>query len=94
MMEMTRKEVSTIFKARTRMLDVKNNFRNKHLSITCRACEKSNETQEHVLNECQSIHQDDSSKVKESELTSNDTETLKRVSKKVELIMAKLEPQK
>ena len=94
MMELTRKQVSNIFKAKTRMLDVKNNFRNKHPNNTCRACAKSNETQEHVLSECQSIHQDDSSKVEETELTSDDTEALKRVSQKIELIMAKLEQQK
>ena len=94
MMELTRKQVSNIFKAKTRMLDVKNNFRNKHPNNTCRACAKSDETQEHVLSECQSIHQDDSSKVEETELTSDDTEALKRVSQKIELIMAKLEQQK
>ena len=59
-----------------------------------RACAKSAETQEHILSECQNIHQDDSSKVEETELTSDDTEALKRVSKKIELIMAKLEQPK
>ena len=91
MMEMTRKQVSTIFKAKTRMLDVKNNFRNKYANLTCRACKVSNETQEHVLNECQILHTNDMLKVSSREIAAEDLETLREASGKIEKIMTKLE---
>ena len=36
--KLNRYQVSTIFKARTRMLDVKNNFRGKYNDNICRGC--------------------------------------------------------
>ena len=56
MNKLTRMEASTIFKARTRMLDVKNNYRGKHNNVTCRKCGETTETQEHILDECKGIH--------------------------------------
>ena len=41
MMTMTRKQVSIIFKAKTRMLNVKNNFQNNNSDMMCRACKKN-----------------------------------------------------
>ena len=52
MKKLTRKQVSTIFKARTRMLKVKGNYKNGHRDLTCRACGYELETQGHVLSEC------------------------------------------
>ncbi len=49
MNKLNRHQVSTIFKARTRMIDVKNNFRGKYPDIKCRGCNNENETQTHVL---------------------------------------------
>ena len=49
---------STIFEARTRMLHVKNNYKNAYKDLTCRACQKDYETQEHVLATCPAIHND------------------------------------
>ena len=47
-----RKTASTIFKTRTRMIDVKANYKNKYKDQICRLCKKENETQQHVLTEC------------------------------------------
>ena len=49
-----------------------------------RACKVSNETQEHVLSECEALHQDDTTKVHLWDLRTDSTSTLKVVSKKVE----------
>ena len=38
------------------MLHVKNNHKNAYKDITCRACQKENETQERVLATCPAIH--------------------------------------
>ena len=56
-MQLTREHASTIFKIRTRMLDIKNNFRkNKYnSSLTCRSCKACMETQTHILEECNSL---------------------------------------
>ena len=54
--KLTMPQASTIFKVRSRMLPVKNNFRNKHQTQTCRACGNCGnhtETQQHVLEECE-----------------------------------------
>ena len=91
MMRMTRNQASTIFKAKTRMLDIKNNFRNKYANSTCRACKVTNETQEHVLNECQILHPNETTKVSNQELAMEDPEVLINVSKKIEKLMTKLE---
>ena len=90
-MEMTRKQASIIFKTKTRMLGVKNNFRNKTDDLKCRACKVSDETQAHVLKECQAIHHNDSLKVNKEDLSTKDIKTLKQVSSKIEKIMTILE---
>ena len=58
MRKLTRKQASTIFKARTRMLKVKCNYKNGYTDLTCRACKKEPETQKHILYECIKIHPD------------------------------------
>ena len=65
------------------MLDVKNNFRNKHRTITCRACKEEPETQEHVLEKCPQLHKEEGSKVTKEELISKDINLLKEISHKV-----------
>ena len=56
MKSLTRKPVSTIFRARTRMTKVKGNYKNGHRDLTCRACKSKPETHQHVLYECETIH--------------------------------------
>ena len=47
--KLTRNQVSTIMKARTRMLKVKDNYRTAYKSeIKCRVCCKSEETRNHM----------------------------------------------
>ena len=47
-------EIHLLFKLRTRMLQVKNNFKNQHENIQCDLCNEAEETQEHLL-DCQTI---------------------------------------
>ena len=56
MLALTRKQASTIFKARTRMLKVKGNYKNGFKDLKCRACKNAQETQMHVIYECEKIH--------------------------------------
>lgn len=89
MREMTRNQVSTIFKARTRMLDIKANYKNKYPNQTCRICRITEETQEHVLAQCSPgdfTRQRITKKDLFDEVITNLTET----AKKIEVIMEKL----
>ena len=65
---LTRTQVSHIFKARTRMLDIKNNFRGKYENLTCGACKNAPETQQHILEECPNIHINDEYIVKKDDV--------------------------
>ena len=47
-----RMEANIIFRARTRMLKVKTNFRNMFQDTVCRLCKEGEESQEHVLEHC------------------------------------------
>ncbi len=76
--KMPRKAASTIFQTRSRMLKVKSNYKNKYKSnLTCRACGLSEETQDHVLQECPKIHLNETNKVKPEHIfTENETQLL------------------
>ena len=56
MKKLTRKQASTIFKARTRMIKVKGNYKNGYPDQACRACQKYPESQIHVMYECKTLH--------------------------------------
>ena len=91
MLQLGRMQASTIFKACTRMLHVKNNYKNAYKDLTCRACQKENETQEHVLATCSAIHNDTTNKIEKYELFSENPEDLKLIYQKLTTTMEKLE---
>ena len=66
--QLTRPQVSHIFKARTRMLGIKNNSRGKYENLTCRACKNAPQTQQHILEKYPSIHINDGYIVKKDDV--------------------------
>ena len=78
MSELTRKQTSLIFKARTRMIKVKSNYKNGHTDLICRMCKKEEETQKHILEECLAIHKDEAIIVPKDKIFSEETGTLKK----------------
>ncbi len=74
---------SILFKAQTRMLEIKSNFRGMHKNNSCRPCGAANETQEHILELCPSIHLDNTYIVKKSDLFTKNTQELVRTVAKV-----------
>ena len=88
---LNRFEASLIFKARTRMLPVKNNFRNQHKDMKCRGCNAEIETQNHVLNECSNLHKDQQSQVQKEDIFSEDTHTLKKAAHNIQSILNRIE---
>ena len=87
MNKLTRLEVSTIFKTRTRMLDVKNNFRGMYTNLTCRGCGKTDETQQHVLEKCETIHLTEKSKINQEEIFAEEPNELKKTAEEKPYIM-------
>ena len=90
MKELKRMEASTIFKARTRMLDVKNNFRGKYKDTKCRKCTETIESQEHVLETCTGIHDDDTTKINTNDIFDSNPTNLKTTAKQLTKILDKL----
>ena len=91
MNELSREKASIIFKARTRMIDIKNNFRNKYNDLTCRACGEETEAQEHVLENCPSIHTTEDSKVRHQDLFNESPEELRNTARKIREVLEKIE---
>ena len=90
MQSLTRKEASTIFKARTRMTKFKGNYKNQYPDQTCRACKKHPETHHHALYECEIMKSEVSNSITRPELFSEDTETLKILANKIDNICERL----
>ena len=88
---LTRNQVSIIFKARTRMLKIKNNFKKGNQNLKCRACNTAEETQKHVLEECKGLHTCENTKVTNEEIFDENPTTLGRTAEKIENIINKLE---
>ena len=93
MKKLTRPQASTIFKARSRMLPVNNNFRNKHQTQTCRACDNHTETQQHVLEECEVLHLVGEYKVYTNEIFSNNINNLKTTATHIKYVLDQLHNQ-
>ena len=103
-----RNETSTIFRARTRMLDIKNNFKGKYINhkcnnckdnekcfncqekLKCRACNQVTETQEHVLNECETLHPGPGTKVSTEDIFKEDPKTLRTIAHLIDNTVLKL----
>ena len=69
MNQLTRKQVSTIFKARTRILPIKRNYKTAYITNKeCRARGTEKETQKHVLQNCKELHVPTSTKAKNEDI--------------------------
>ncbi len=91
---MTREQASLIFKSRTRMLDVKANFKNKYKNkLECRLCGHIEEDQKHILEDCKEVHQDgnENTIVRRRQIFTENIEELKLTAQKIKRIMEKLE---
>ena len=66
-------------------------YKNKYKTdMKCQACGQQTESQPHILRECQTLHQNETSKITEADITTEDTDTLKETAMKIEEIMRRL----
>ena len=84
-----RRTTSIIFKTRTRMIDVKANYKNKYKDQTCRLCKKENETQQHILTECE-ITRKNNLTIDYDMLSAHSPIITKSVARKIEKILEML----
>ena len=74
------------------MLCVKDNYKSKYKNdLTCRKCKKETETQDHVLQICNEIHKDASTKVSKNEIFSTDVNSLRKTAEKIMKVVEILE---
>ncbi len=95
MSKLNRTQASLIFKARTRMLNIKDNMRGGYKdNMTCRICNTEVETQKHIFEECSKLHDHSDTRIPNDELYTEETEMLERTAKKIARIMEIIEKTK
>lgn len=72
------------------MLDVKNNYKGKYRDTLCRMCKNQNETTEHVLQNCTTIHPDDTNKIQLKDIYEDNYLKLKTITEKIKKIMIEI----
>ena len=83
--KLTRNQVSTIMKARTRMHKVRDNYKNGHTDLSCRLCGNSEETKMHILEKCQKLSQTTKAMIFSENVTEL-KETAKMVNERMKII--------
>ena len=87
--KLNRNQASIIFKARTRMLKVKSNYKNGNTNLQCRMCGKAEESQKHILEECEKL--EDKPIVTKEMIFQEGLEELKEIASSINKRMDKLE---
>ena len=88
--KMSRKRASLVFKARTRMIKVKGNYKNGYPDQTCRACKSMPESQPHVLLECKALHPRGKPQENEMDPFSKNLNVLKETAINIEKLIEEL----
>ena len=87
---LTRNQVSIIFKARTRMLKVKSNYKNGYKDLKCRICGNEEESQKHIMEECEALNKK-FKVITKGMIFQEDVNELREVAKIIENRIEKLE---
>ena len=78
-----RQQVRAIFMTRTRMFKTKGNYKKMYTSQICRGCGNDEETQQHILQECKAIHNEEKTKVSVHEIFNALNKTTTHTAKKI-----------
>ena len=82
----TRMEASIIIAARARMIECKGNYKNKYPDQSCRWCRTGEETQEHILEECDNIDRTNIGKITKDDIFEECPMKLKNTAKKLQML--------
>ena len=81
--KLNRKQCNAILRAKSSMLMVKENYKKQYESnLLCRFCDKYNETQEHILQDCTKIKRT-KEKIIYSKIFEEDTEPLREIANEI-----------
>ena len=92
MKKLNRYQTSIIFKTRTRMLEVKNNYKNRHRDLNCRMCNNHVEDQKHALQMCPELPKRGIEPVNITDIFSENITSLKATAKKINIMQSILNP--
>ncbi len=88
MYKTSREVASTIFQARSRMLKVKSDYKNKYKNhLQCRACGLAEETQNHVMQECPKLHPTNANKTTQEIIFCEDCTQLNQIAHLIQTTM-------
>ncbi len=74
------------------MLKVKSNYKIKYKNnLICRACGLAEETQDHVMQECTKLHQNDTNKVTPEMIFTENTTQLIQIAHRIDITMNHLD---
>ncbi len=90
MNKLTGNQVSLVFQARTRMIKVKENYKKGQRNLICRVWRTEVETQQHILEECVELHEDETTNVTKDDIFKEDVYYLKEIANKLKKTMNKL----
>jgi len=77
---------SNIFIARTRMIEVKRNYKNKFENLNCRFCYQEEETQQHVLEKCTGINRSEFPEITTEEIFKDNGKDYPKTAEKIHKI--------
>ena len=83
----TAEQIQMLFKFRTRMFDVRSNFRNYHTCTSCPLCGVEEDTQDHLF-KCIMIKNKHVAKIRYSDIFSNDCDILHNVVNELQHIVS------
>ena len=89
--KLTRTQCHYIISARLRMLKVKDNYKNQYNNPICRGCGLTNETQSHILEKCNKLHENNTNIVHTMDIFSENTKELGSTANKIRITLEKLE---
>jgi hypothetical protein len=79
----TRHVASNIFMARSRMVEAKCNYKNMHQNLNCRFCNRTEETQNRIMEVCTEIDRGKFPAVKVEEIFSEEANNLQSIADKI-----------
>ena len=81
-MQISVEEMQLIFKLRSRVTNVRMNFKGMHEEWTCQVCQEDNETQEHIVQECKKMNINDLEKIEYEKINHGNVEEMLKIARK------------
>ena len=81
-MQISVEERQLIFKLRSRVTNVRMNYKGMYEEWSCQVCHEENETQEHILQECKIMNKNDLEKIEYEKINHGHVEEMLKIARK------------